>query len=113
MSRRRLNRLYCGRPVGIVTVTNAMNTYALDPRFDLRDHSPSGFSWGFGGSGPSQLALAILADALGDDARALRLYQHFKWRTVANFRRQWQMRHSLVVVIAADIEQQQEQRRRA
>ena len=24
------------------------------------NHSPTGFSWGYGGSGPSQLALAIL-----------------------------------------------------
>ncbi len=28
----------------------------------IRDHSPTGFEWGYGGSGPSQLALAILLD---------------------------------------------------
>ena len=28
----------------------------LDPRLDLRRHSPDGFEWGYAGSGPAQLA---------------------------------------------------------
>lgn len=56
----------------------------LDPRFDLRNHSPAGFNWGYGGSGPAQLALAILAYVLADDEAALQFYQDFKWRFVAN-----------------------------
>jgi hypothetical protein len=55
----------------------------LSPRFDLFNHSPSGFEWGYGGSGPAQLALAILADALGDDERAVRLHQQFKFAVIA------------------------------
>ncbi|SRR5258708_5164467 len=55
----------------------------LPCRLDLRNHSPTGFEWGYGGSGPSQLALAILADFFGDDQRALALYQEFKWRAIA------------------------------
>lgn len=39
----------------------------LSLRLDLRNHSPEGFEWGYGGSGPAQLALAILADCLGPD----------------------------------------------
>src|SRR5262245_55620958 len=35
------------------------------------NHSPDGFAWGYGGSGPAQLALAILLDALDDTPRAL------------------------------------------
>ena len=50
----------------------------LDPRFDVRNHSPTGFEWGYAGSGPAQLALALLCDALGDVPRAERLYQRFK-----------------------------------
>lgn len=34
----------------------------LPLRLDLYDHSPTGFEWGYSGSGPAQLALAILAD---------------------------------------------------
>ena len=55
----------------------------LDPRYDLRNHSPTGFAWAYAGSGPAQLALAILADATGDDATALRHYQQFKFDKIA------------------------------
>ena len=51
---------------------------SLPPRSDLRDHSPDGLEWGYGGSGPSQLALAILAHHLSSDEEALELYQEFK-----------------------------------
>lgn len=34
----------------------------LNPRYDLANHSPDGFAWGYPGSGPAQLALAILAN---------------------------------------------------
>lgn len=56
---------------------------ALDPRFDLRNHSPDGFEWGYGGSGPSQLALALCADVLGDDERAQRVYHDFKFAVIS------------------------------
>ena len=44
----------------------------LNPRLDLRNHSPTGLEWGYCGSGPAQLALAILADHTGDPQRALK-----------------------------------------
>ena len=52
--------------------------YPLEPRTDLKNHSETGFSWGWTGSEASQLALALLADALGDDKKALKHYQQFK-----------------------------------
>ncbi|MGH7979968.1 MAG: DUF6166 domain-containing protein [Limisphaerales bacterium] len=55
----------------------------LPERKDLYNHSPTGFEWGYGGSGPAQLALALLADHLGDGDQALALYQEFKRRVVA------------------------------
>ncbi len=67
----------------IVTV----NGRPLNPRLDLCNHSPTGFEWGYGGSGPAQLALAILADRLGDDRQALNLYQRFKWAVIAELPR--------------------------
>ena len=57
----------------IVTVNGDL----LDLRLDLHNHSPDGFEWGYCGSGPAQLALAILADHLGDDEQALNLCQRF------------------------------------
>jgi hypothetical protein len=57
-----------------------VNGHPLDPRLDWQNHSPTGFEWGFGGSGPDQLALAILADCLGEKRKelALHFYQKFK-----------------------------------
>lgn len=49
----------------------------------LRTHSPDGFEFGYSGSGPSQLALAILLDALDNDLAALDNYQAFKVAFVA------------------------------
>lgn len=44
----------------------------------LSNHSPDGFSWGYAGSGPAQLALAILLACSYDNQRALRYHQKFK-----------------------------------
>ena len=66
-----------------VTVAGPDGSRGLDPRFDLRTHSPDGFEWGYGGSGPAQLALALSADVLGDDEAALAVYQQLKFRVVA------------------------------
>jgi hypothetical protein len=51
-----------------------VNGAPLVPRFDLYNHSPDGFAWGYQGSGPAQLALALCADVLADDARAVFIY---------------------------------------
>lgn len=71
--------------VRIVTVgaPGAGGGAPLNPRFDLRRHSPDGFNWGYGGSGPAQLALALCADVLNDDERARNVYQQFKFQVVA------------------------------
>ena len=66
-----------------------VNGVPLNPRLDLYNHSPTGFEWGYGGSGPAQLALAILSDCIGDEA-ALQHYQEFKSTVVATLpHRKW------------------------
>ena len=67
----------------IVTVTHGDMSEPLPPRLDLWNHSPTGFEWSYGGSGPAQLSLALLADVLGDDEKAVELHQPFKWSVVA------------------------------
>lgn len=54
----------------------------LDYRFDLLSASPSGFEWGYGGSGPAQLAIAILAHAYSDEF-AKSNYQRLKDRIIS------------------------------
>lgn len=49
------------------------------------NHSPDGFAWGYGGSGPSQLALALLLDAGIETDTAVRLHQDFKADFVATW----------------------------
>lgn len=63
----------------LVTVDGA----PLNPRFDLWNHSPTGFEWGYAGSGPAQLALALLAHHLHDDNEAVALHQEFKRAVIA------------------------------
>ena len=59
------------------------STTNLCLRLDLCPHSPNGFDWGNRGSGPAQLALAILADHLpSDENRALAQHQRFKERVI-------------------------------
>lgn len=64
-------------PMDVYKVVNGQDIEELDPRHDEVNHSPSGFSWGFNGSGPAQLAYAILADAF-DSEFAGEHYQQFK-----------------------------------
>jgi Family of unknown function (DUF6166) len=57
----------------------------LAPSLKLRNHSPSGFNWGYGGSGPAQAALAICLRVFANQWLALELYQEFKFRYVAGW----------------------------
>lgn len=56
----------------------------LNVRSDLVNHSPDGFNWGYAGSSPAQLALALLADA-SNDVIAVAAYQRFKTDHVARW----------------------------
>ncbi len=66
----------------LVSVHNSVSDLSREllpgPSQKLWNHSPDGFEWGYGGSGPAQLALAILLDFTGDDKKAWRAYQTFK-----------------------------------
>lgn len=48
----------------------------------IKNHSPDGFSWGYSGSGPAQLALAIMLE-LYPQRIALSKYHQFKFNTIA------------------------------
>ena len=63
----------------------------LPPRHDLRLLSKAGFEWTYEGAGPAQLALALLADHLGDDAAALRQYERFMREVVAHLDNAWRL----------------------
>lgn len=59
---------------------------ALNPCNHIRNHSPDGFHWGYEGSGPAQLALAILVSEYGPDLEKHPVkYQDFKRAVIAKF----------------------------
>ncbi len=77
-----------GDTCGQVTVARNGVMKPLDPRNDIRKHSVKDLSWGYSGSGPAQLSLAILADYFGrtkeGDRLAESLYQDFKSHAIAS-----------------------------
>src|SRR5438067_13192096 len=75
-------RLRTGAHVTRTTDEGGTKPLPLEPSRELRDHSPTGFEWGYGGSGPAQLALAILATWSHNDGFALKHYQDFKFRVI-------------------------------
>lgn len=50
-----------------------------EPSKKYHNHSPDNFNWGYGGSGPAQLALAIMLKLTGKADG----YQDFKWRVIS------------------------------
>ena len=106
-------KMYTGRrcPQGCVVwvIDGNGERKSLNPRRDLRNHSPTGFEWGYGGSGPAQLALAILAEHLGDDHTALNLYQRFKWACIGSIRSaSWSLSGEEIDDCLAQLSEQQE-----
>lgn len=65
---------------------NATSLQHLDLAASLRvkNHSPDGFNWGYDGSGPAQLALALMLLFVGPN-EALPLYQTFKHAEVSHW----------------------------
>ena len=63
-----------------------LNGQLLNPAISQAhiNHSPTGFEWGYLGSGPSQLALGICLELFGKHL-AMRVYHQFKARYVATW----------------------------
>ena len=66
---------------GRLLVTKDGETFSPAKSQKFWNHG-SEFNWGYGGSGPAQLALAILLEET-DEATAMRLHQRFKWQVIA------------------------------
>jgi len=82
----------------------------LNPRNELVNHSPDGFSWGYAGSGPAQLALAMLMEVLDDWERVQPIYQLFKDQFIAKIPRNtnWTADGADVLALALSLERHQE-----
>lgn len=81
---------------------------STDASLKLFNHSPTGFEWGYGGSGPAQLALAILLDFTRDPVESLKLHQSFKFMVIAGLEKdEWLLTEAQITTaigkIKADI----------
>ena len=75
-----------------VFVSNAGRTMAPLPlRLDIVNHSRTGFGWGYSGSAPTPLPVAILADWMSCDHAALALHQTFKAAGIAGLEKHWSL----------------------
>ena len=82
----------------------ATSSRPLPLHLELRNHSPTGFAWGNGGSGPAQLAVAILMDATGEPTLALRHHLEFKFRFVSGWCNSWSITQTEVLSFLASQE---------
>ena len=76
----------------------------LDVTARARQHSPTGFAWGYGGSGPAALAHSLLTDVMGESYANVH-YMEYKWDIIAGLHqdqpwvmtdkdiREWAARH--------------------
>ena len=76
----------------------------LAERTDIEALNDTGFEWTYEGAAPAQLALALLADHLGDDAKARALHDAFMRAVVANFGNDWEMTGTDIDAALAAIE---------
>jgi hypothetical protein len=66
------------------------------------NHSPTGFEWGYGGSGPAQLALALAANRL-PETLALTIYQRLKRTLVASLDCGWHLSADRLDALLAEL----------
>lgn len=66
----------------LVEVVEGARSRDLPLHLAVRNHSPCGFEWGYLGSGPAQLALAMCVELVGTE-RAQRVYQTIKEQLIA------------------------------
>jgi len=72
--------------------------HCLPKRLTLRNHSPDGFNWGYCGSGPAQLALALLCHSTRNPDLTLQLYQQFKREIIGRLhRRRWHLSQRFIL----------------
>lgn len=97
-------KIYAGERTlsgALVTVDGA----PLPPRLDLHSFNRTGFEWTYAGPGPQQLALALLADHLGDDARALALCRPFMQAVMSHLDNAWVMTSDEIAMALAELEE--------
>ena len=69
----------------------------VEPSLLVAEHSPDGFSWGYNGSGPAQLSLAILLDITSDPETARKFAYDFLSDFVSGWQDGWGITSDIVL----------------
>ena len=77
----------------------------LGEHYDVKQFTRYGFEWTYEGASPQQLALAILVDHLGDEARAIRLSEPFMKKVIANLDNDWTLSSDDIEAALAEVGQ--------
>jgi len=94
-----------GVQITVQTVGHNGDAPQVRPLKHVAYHSPSGLEWGYGGSGPADLALSILCDLLDEHpqgmeeierTQAWHFHQAFKWQVVSTWGEAWHIREDQV-----------------
>ena len=72
--------------------------------YEIKRFTRFGFEWTYEGESPQQLALAILADHLGNPERAIRLSEPFMKTVVANLDNDWRLTGAEIDAAVRDLE---------
>lgn len=81
-----MSKVYVGRARGTVGAGEVLVKQGdeVKPLTHRVHHSPDGFSWGYHGSGPAELARCLLWDHLGEQPEPA-MYQALKDEVIAKF----------------------------
>ena len=96
-------KIYAGsRTIDGIKVT--ADGQPLDERYDLKRFTTSGFEWTYEGNEPAQLALALLADHLGDEERAMALCDGFMRRVISDLDNDWTLTGADIDKVLGELE---------
>jgi hypothetical protein len=88
---------------GLAGALVTVNGAPLAQRMDLHRFNRTGFDWTYVGAAPRQLALALLADHLGDDQRALALCEAFTEAVVQHLDNAWRLTSAEIEAALAEL----------
>lgn len=81
-----------------------LNGKPLDPARSQKiwNHSPDGFNWGYGGSGPAQLALSILLELLPEE-QALKHYSDLRANIISGLTMDKSFHRKITLDLTGDV----------
>jgi hypothetical protein len=75
---------------GMLVLRNGF-PFSPGPSQRLINHSPDGFNWSYWGSGPAQLALALLLDITHNPSLAIAKHQQYKFEVIGKLQDGWEI----------------------